>query len=116
MQMKEVQRIQSDSPKGNFSWYILNAYNVKGFHIVNSRNKMLDEHDCIIERGSLCIRTKTLLEYFNAIEVFDSLLEKKITKTLQLEGVIDCLSKEDSPRKRNKEGKSAGKRSVGNDI
>jgi len=112
-QEKEVQRIQNDSPKGNFSWYILNAYNAKKFRIVNSRKKMLDEHDCVIECGALCIRTKTLLEYFNAIEVFGSLSEKKITKTLQLEGAIDCLSKEDSPRKRNKEGKSAGKKIAG---
>lgn len=109
-QAQEVQRIQSNSPKGNFSWCILKAYNAGEFHTVNSRKKMLDEHDCLIEHGALCIRTKTLLKYFETNTIFDSLSDKKITKTLQEEGAIDCLSKENPQRKRNKEGKSAGKK------
>lgn len=109
-QAQEVRRIQNNFQKGNYSWYILAAYNAGEFQIVSTRKRMIDEHDCIIENGALCIRTKTLLEYFETKAIFGSLSDKKITKALREEGVLDFLAEDNSLKNHNKEGKSAGKK------
>lgn len=115
-QAQEIHQMQNNSPKGNLCWYIMKGYNEGEFQIIKSRKKMSDEHDCIVENDALCIRTKTLLRYFKTKEIFGSLSDKQLTKTLQEEGVIDDLSSEKSWGKRNKEHKSAGKRSTGDDT
>lgn len=97
---RQVQRIQTEAPKGNFSFYILQAYRSNSFMVVPSRRKLVHEDDCIVEKGALCIRPKTLLAYLQSHNCFLSLSKHQLGKQLRQEGVLpDCA-----------EAKSASKR------
>lgn len=106
-QAEKVSRIQQNrAPKGNVSYYILEGYRGKEFDIVSSRKEIIDDKDCLVEKGALCIKTKTLLEFLQDQANFQAWDEKRLSKELKEEGVLTDT----------KEGRAAKKKSTGSDI
>ena len=88
LQARQVRLIQTEAPRGNFSFYILNAYRSNLFLVAASRKHMVHEDDCIVERGALCIRPETLLTYLCSQNCFSTLTKHQLGKSLRQEGVL----------------------------
>lgn len=86
-------------PRGNLSWYILQAYHQDRFRIVSSRNHLRGDA-CLIKNDALYIRSATLCEGLRQWGPYPDLTQKKLGKELRELGLISM----------GKECRTAGKK------
>lgn len=101
VQKQMVRKINKPAPKGNLSFYILKGYREGAFLVVDRKNINTDNQlECTVHKECLCIRHKTLLEYFKNETPYTDVSEKKLSRQLEEEGVLTFNNEEKGTTKK----------------